>query len=232
MKKILLLTIVFCSISSCTFFNKYKPETVREIKEKIIPKISYLTNCRASGVANITLGKFEMKSQIMFWKKGSDFRMDFFAGGILGLSPSPKLQILNNDFLAIFFSDRKKLYIFDNSEFNGLIKNFAKNLQLTEITEDKQGNYLINYHKRFDLIFSKNYNLIELKSDDLRINFSRYINFYPYKIVVKSAEQDIGDITLDEWENIEIRDKIFNLKLPENFEKIYLSDLNELMKGK
>ncbi|MEA3475988.1 MAG: hypothetical protein U9R23_06100 [Candidatus Cloacimonadota bacterium] len=218
MKKIVSVFLIFL-ICSCSLLIKQKELTDEKIKEKIVTNLSYLRNCKASGIINISLKNFELKSNFLLRKKNKKFRIDIFNSGLLGLSPCTQAQILFDDSLHIFLPAKKILYVFrQNNKVN-------LNLDLQKIIRKSKNIEKINTKFIFSLsdvklVFDKKFNLILIKYEKSEIILNNYRNNLPYSLNIFQNEKELANLTIDNWSFPELRNEIFKLNIPEDVEII------------
>lgn len=228
MKKIVLIFLVF-SITSCSILIKPKKFTDDKIKEKIVANLSYLRNCKASGIINISLKNFELKSNFLLRKKNKKFRIDIFNSGLLGLSPSTQAQILFDDSLHIFLPVKKILYVFrQNNKVN-------LNLDLQKIVRESKNIEKMNTQFIFSsyyikLVFDKKFNLILLQYEKFKIILNNYRNNLPYSLNIFQDEKELANLSIDSWSFPEFKDEIFQLKIPDDVKIIENPNGNDLNK--
>ncbi|MCK4358885.1 MAG: hypothetical protein KAW92_09110 [Candidatus Cloacimonetes bacterium] len=228
MKKIILIFLIF-SITSCSILIKPKKLTDNEIKEKILANLSYFKNCKASGIINLSLKNFELKSNSLLRKKNKKLRIDIFSSGLLGLSPSPQAQILFDDSLNIFLPAKSILYVFKqdnkvnlNFDLQQIIKEY-KNIEKTKTT------CIISLHNT-KLVFDKKFNLILIQYEKLKIILNNYRNNLPYILHIFQDEKEFANLIIDNWSFPELKDKIFRLNIPEDVEIIQSGNIRNINK--
>ncbi len=228
MKKIVLVFLIF-SITSCSILIKPKKLTDDEIKEKIFKNLSYLNNCKASGIINLSIKNFELKSNFLLRKKNKKLRIDIFSSGLLGFSPSPQVQILFDDSLNIFLPAKSILYVFKqdnkvnlNFDLQQIIKEY-KNIEKTKTT------CIISLHNT-KLVFDKKFNLILIQYEKLKIILNNYRNNLPYILHIFQDEKEFANLIIDNWSFPELKDKIFRLNIPEDVEIIQSGNIRNINK--
>ena len=228
MKKIVLVFLIF-SITSCSILIKPKKLTDDEIKEKIFKNLSYLNNCKASGIINLSIKNFELKSNFLLRKKNKKLRIDIFSSGLLGFSPSPQVQILFDDSLNIFLPAKSILYVFKqdnkvnlNFDLQQIIKEY-KNIEKTKTT------CIISLHNT-KLVFDKKFNLILIQYEKLKIILNNYRNNLPYILHIFQDEKELANLIIDNWSFPELKDEVFKLNISEDIEIIKSGNIRDINK--
>ncbi len=228
MKKIVSVFLIFL-ICSCSLLIKQNELTDEKIKEKIVTNLSYLKNCKASGIINLSLKNFELKSNFLLRKKNKKLRIDIFNSGLLGLSPCTQAQILFDDSLHIFLPAKKILYVFKQNNKVNL------NLDLQKIVRESKNIEKMNTQFIFslsdvELVFDKKFNLILIKYEKVKIILNNYRNNLPYNLTISQNEKEIASFTIDKWSFDESNDEIFRLNMPSDVKIIENPNGNELNK--
>ena len=223
MKKIFLIIQIFLIIS-CSIFQKPNEYNVNEIKNKILQNLSFLENCTATGIINFSYKNFEMKENFLFRKKDNKLRIDVFGAGLMGILPSQNAKILYVDSLQIFLPENKELYVFSENENFKL--NFEFNKILTEISnfEKEKNEYSIETKSKMKFTFNKNFQLISIQQNSLKIEFSNFRNNLPYQIFIFYKNKRKAELEVDNWKFDEIKNEIFSFQLPNDVEIINKND--------
>ncbi|MBC8527687.1 MAG: hypothetical protein H8D22_12695 [Candidatus Cloacimonetes bacterium] len=136
----------------------------------------------------------------------------------MGLSPSTKAQILYDDSLQIFLPDQKKLYLFEpNSELN-INLDFDRIIRKVSIIEKEKKKFIIPVSSEAKLFFDQKFNLELIQKEDIKINLKDYRNRLPYNLIIFHDEKEVASLWIDGWNFSELKDEIFNLKIPNNIE--------------
>ena len=218
MKKIVFIFIIF-SFTSCSILIKSQKFTDYEIKEKILKNLIYLENCKASGIINLSIKSLELKSNFLLRKKEKKLKIDIFSSGLLGLSPSQQVQVLFDDSLNIFLPPKNILYVFiQDSKTN---YNFDLHQMINECKNiEKTKTKCIISLPNAKLIFNKEFNLIMLQYEKLKIVLNSYRNNLPYNLNIFQDDKKLANLTIDNWSFPELKDKIFRLNIPKDVEII------------
>jgi len=186
-----------------------------EIQNKIIENLNYLKECKAEGLANINYNGLEIKTNFLLRKKDSNVRIDVFSGGILGLSPAPKAQIvLQNNFVNVFIPDQKRLTITRLIPVDSLV-----NIQSVAASHDvveNFGYYMTSPFNGVYYIFDKKFHLEVVQIREIRIQFSKYKKNLPYQITVLQDKTEIITLDVDKWDFPHYSESIFDFEVPAN----------------
>lgn len=226
MKKIVLVFLIF-SITSCSILIKPEKLTDDEIKEKISKNLSYLNNCKASGIINFSINNFELKSNFLLRKKNKKLRIDIFSSGLLGLSPSPQAQVLFDDSLNIFLAPKNILYVFSQDNKDDLNFDFQQIInKSTNIVKTKTKCIISLPNTK--LVFDKKFNLILIQYEKLKIVLNNYQNNFPYSLNIFQDEKGLANLIIDNWSFPEIKDEIFKLNISEDIEIIKSGNIRDI----
>lgn len=228
MKKIVSVFLIFL-ICSCSLLIKQKELTNEKIKEKIVANLSYLRNCKASGIINLSLKNFELKSNFLLRKKNKKFRIDIFNSGLLGLSPSTQAQILFDDSLHIFLPVKKILYVFRQNNKVNLNLDIQKIVRESKNIEKMDTQFIFSLSD-VELMFDKKFNLILLQYEKVKIILNNYRNNLPYSLNIFQDEKELANFTIDKWSFDEPNDEIFRLNMPSGVKIIENPNGNALNK--
>ena len=212
--KLFIITITVLSLAACASVPKDDYSTF-EIQNKIIEKLAYLQECRAEGLATINYNNFEIKTNFLLRKKNSSVRIDVFSSGILGLSPSPKAQIvLEDNFVNVFIPDQKQLTITRLIPADSLIN--VQDIVATYGVVESFGYYIASPFNGVYYIFDKKLRLESVQVRDIRIQFSEYKKDLPHKITVLQKKIEIISLNIDKWNFQFINENIFDFEVPSN----------------
>jgi len=228
MRKIISVFLIFL-ICSCSLLIKQKELTDEKTKEKIVTNLSYLRSCKASGIINLSLKNFELKSNFLLRKKNKKFRIDIFNSGLLGLSPSTQAQILFDDSLHIFLPVKKILYVFRQNNKVNLNLDLQKIVRESENIE-KMNTQFIFLLSDVKLVFDQKFNLILIRYEKVKIILNDYQNNLPYNLTISQNEKEIASFTIDKWSFDESNDEIFRLNMPSDVKIIENPNGNDLNK--
>lgn len=226
MKKFSVILLIFF-LNTCCGFQGYKYSSKAEIRKNIFQRISLFDEFLVKGIANLEIDQFEFKANFLGRKKGDKFKIDFLSGGIFGLSPKPKLQIFNSDSLQIYLPDRSEIYCFSGNFLN-LKQNFRRLLYDSSIKINNDKNITLEINEKSNLIFSSDYDLLSIKSNDLTVFFSAYKNYFPNEVTIKYFDKRVALFKIDSWDLSEQKNDLFYLKIPEETKKI--TDISKIKK--
>jgi len=202
------------ALLSCSSVQSGKYNTF-EIQNKIIENLSFLKECKAEGIANINYNGFEIKTNFLLRKKGSKVRIDVFSGGILGLSPAPKAQIVMRDnFVNVFIPDQKRLTITrlipadSLVDVQGIVGNYG--------VVENFGYYMTSPFNGVYYIFDKKFHLEVIQIREIRIQLTMYKKNLPYQITVLQDKNEVITLEIDKWDFPRYTDNIFDFEIPKN----------------
>jgi len=176
MNKYIIGILSLIALLGCSSVKSGKYNTF-EIQNKIIENLSYLKECKAEGLANINYNGFEIKTNFLLRKKDLKVRIDVFSGGILGLSPAPKAQIiLQNNFVNVFIPDQKRLTITRLIPVDSLVN--VQGIAGSYDVVENFGYYMISPFNGVYYIFDKKFHLEVIQIREIRIQFSKYKKIY------------------------------------------------------
>ncbi|TSA28721.1 hypothetical protein D4R71_00200 [bacterium] len=204
-----ILALLDCSSVQSGKYNTF------EIQNKIIENLSFLKECKAEGLANINYNGFEIKTNFLLRKKDSKVRIDIFSGGILGLSPAPKAQIvLRDNFVNVFIPDQKRLTITRLIPADSLVnvQGIVGNYGVVE----NFGYYKTSPFNGVYYIFDKKFHLKVIQIREIRIQLTKYKRNLPYQITVLKDKNEILTLEIDKWDFPHCSDNIFDFEVPTN----------------
>ncbi len=204
-----ILALLGCSSVQSGKYNTF------EIQNKIIENLSFLKECKAGGIANINYNGFEIKTNFLLRKKDSKVRIDIFSGGILGLSPAPKAQIvLCDNFVNVFIPDQKRLTITRLIPADSLVnvQGIVGNYGVVE----NFGYYKTSPFNGVYYIFDKKFHLEVIQIREIRIQLTKYKRNLPYQITVLKDKNEILTLEIDKWDFPHYSDNIFDFEVPTN----------------
>jgi len=214
MNKYIIGILSLIALLGCSSVKSGKYNTF-EIQNKIIENLSYLKECKAEGLANINYNGFEIKTNFLLRKKSSKVRIDVFSGGILGLSPAPKAQIiLQNNFVNVFIPDQKRLTITRLIPVDSLVN--VQGIAGSYDVVENFGYYMISPFNGVYYIFDKKFHLEVIQIREIRIQFSKYKKNLPYQITVLQNKIEIITLEIDKWDFPNYSDSIFDFEVPAN----------------
>lgn len=212
-----ILFLVGCSSVKSGRYNTF------EIQNKIIENLNYLKECKAEGLANINYEGYEIKTNFLLRKKDSNMRIDVFSGGILGLSPAPKAQIvLQNNFVNVFIPDQKRLTITRLIPVDSLLN--VQSIAASHDVVENFGYYMTSPFNGVYYIFDKKFHLEVVQIREIRIQFSNYKKNLPYHITVLQDKIEIISLEIDKWDFSHYPDSIFDFEVPKDVQ----IDANEI----
>ena len=212
-----ILFLVGCSSVKSGRYNTF------EIQNKIIENLNYLKECKAEGLANINYEGYEIKTNFLLRKKNSNVRIDVFSGGILGLSPAPKAQIvLQNNFVNVFIPDQKRLTITRLIPVDSLLN--VQSIAASHDVVENFGYYMTSPFNGVYYIFDKKFHLEVVQIREIRIQFSNYKKNLPYHITVLQDKIEIISLEIDKWDFSHYPDSIFDFEVPKDVQ----IDANEI----
>lgn len=218
MKKFVLFFLIIL-LNSCCGFQGYNYSPDAQIRKEIVKRMSLFDEFHITGIANLQIDEFELKSSFSCRKKDDKFRIDFLSGGVFGLSPKPKLQIVNNDSLNIFIPDQSVVYCFSNL-FVNTMQNFRTAVLQADIQTNGGGDIILEVNKQSHLIFNRNYDLLSIEQGEIGIYFVKYKDYLPNEITVKYLGKTTATFSVDRWKLVEQRDDPFDLQIPAGTQKI------------
>jgi len=222
MNKIITVMAVILFLVGCSSVKSGRYSTF-EIQNKIIENLNYLKECKAEGLANINYEGYEIKTNFLLRKKGSNVRIDVFSGGILGLSPAPKAQIvLQNNFVNVFIPDQKRLTITRLIPVDSLLN--VQSITASYDVVENFGYYMTSPFNGVYYIFDKKFHLEVVQIREIRIQFSNYKKNLPYHITVLQDKIEIISLEIDKWDFPHYQDGIFDFEVPKDVQ----IDANEI----
>lgn len=222
-----LLAIPFVIIfTGCSVFQPYKvaPINEEEARSKIISHLAQWEICTARGVVAVYAENYELKSDFLLRKKKEKFRMDAFKTGLLGISPSIKMQVLYTDSLKVFVPEQKTLYT-SSSEFVNIS---PSHISAAPLQYDPQNKKFILFHENIKIHFNQNFDLEQISYNDIKILFTRYKKTLPYQIDVWYNDNLFASLSIDKWEFHDINNKIFSLTIPSEVEIVPISKIEDI----
>jgi len=222
MNKIITGMAVILFLVGCSSVKSGRYSTF-EIQNKIIENLNYIKECKAEGLANINYEGFEIKTNFLLRKKDSNVRIDVFSGGILGLSPAPKAQIvLQNNFVNVFIPDQKRLTITRLIPVDSLLN--VQSIAASYDVVENFGYYMTSPFNGVYYIFDKKFHLEVVQIREIRIQFSNYKKNLPYHITVLQDKIEIISLEIDKWDFSHYPDSIFDFEVPKDVQ----IDANEI----
>ena len=222
MNKIITGVAVILFLVGCSSVRSGRYSTF-EIQNKIIENLNYIKECKAEGLANINYEGFEIKTNFLLRKKDSNVRIDIFSGGILGLSPAPKAQIvLQNNFVNVFIPDQKRLTITRLIPVDSLLN--VQTIAASHDVVENFGYYMTSPFNGVYYIFDKKFHLEVVQIREIRIQFSNYKKNLPYHITVLQDKIEIISLEIDKWDFSHYPDSIFDFAVPKDVQ----IDANEI----
>ncbi len=214
MNKVITGVAVIFFLVGCSSVKSGRYSTF-EIQNKIIENLNYLKECKAEGLANINYEGFEIKTNFLLRKKDSNVRVDVFSGGILGLSPAPKAQIvLQNNFVNVFIPDQKRLTITRLIPVDSLLN--VQSIAASHDVVENFGYYMTSPFNGVYYIFDKKFHLEVVQIREIRIQFSNYKKNLPYHITVLQDKIEIISLEIDKWDFSHYPDSIFDFEVPKD----------------
>ena len=225
MKKIFIFILILF-IMSCSLIQKPQIHNKEIIINKLLEQLNNYNQFKAIGLSKIFMKNFELKANFVIWKKGDQFELDLLEGGILGLRPTPKAQIVNNVKSFLFYlPDNKKIYHLPPIKFNS--NNFEDMLKNCEISNIENGMYNVFLKSGFKLKINKNLMINEISYDIIKLEISDYNNKIPGKINIFYHKQKIAEFIFEKWYNKKTIKAKFFLQIPQSvdFEEIKWKEL-------
>jgi hypothetical protein len=213
---IFFLILLAFSVTSCAVIPKPEKLGDEKIKENIIANLSYWNSCKAEGIVNLSLKSFELKSNFLLRKKENQLRVDIFSGGLMGLSPSTKAQILYDDSLKVFLPEKNIVYILSaNNEMN-LNTDLAKVVTEALTIKRTKNKFMLISPSDIKFIFDQKFNLVIIQNDNIKISLKNYRGNLPYSLIIFQNDKEIVSLTIDNWSFGELKNEIFTLNIPPN----------------
>jgi len=207
------LLMLLVTLTGCSIIQTYKPVPlpVDEARKRISNRLSQWEICTARGIVNVYDKNYEFKSDFLLRKKEEKIKLDAFTTGLLGISPSIKLQILYTDSLQVFVPERKTLYTYSSKKF---VPPSPSHISTAPVHYDSDSKKFILFYENITMTFNQDFDLEMISYNDIKILFAQYKESLPYQIDVWDGRNLLVRLLIDRWEFGDIKTHIFSLPIP------------------
>ncbi|MBS3740954.1 MAG: hypothetical protein KGY75_03080 [Candidatus Cloacimonetes bacterium] len=229
MKKLITLGISLF-IVGCSIFRAPVSRREPEIKKQLMDQLEMYHQFKAIGIVNLSLKNLEMKSNFVLIKKENKLRFDVLEGGLLGLSPTPKAQVLNRDSLQIFIPHNNVVH--QAEALNFFSENYVQRISNAEIKQEENNKYSVLIEGDLKIILNrKNLHIHKIIFGDFALEFLKYKKKFPRTIDVFKNNNLVLKMSFEKWSFEKISDDIFVVDYPEDVLKNKVSLEQVFSKG-
>jgi hypothetical protein len=224
---LLAIPLILIMLTACSVFQPYKSAPINEdeARSELIRRLTKWDTCTARGIVAVYDKNYEFKSDFLLQKKKEWFRLDAFSTGLLGISPSIKLQVLYVDSLQVFVPERKTLYTLSSNELVNLSPSY---IATAPLQYDPQNKKFILFYENIKMNFDESLDLEAISYNDTKILFTQYKMGLSYQIDIWRSKDLIASFTIDKWEFGDLKDELFHLSIPSTTEIVPISKLEDI----
>lgn len=227
--KSILFSISFLLLVNCSLFVKPERGTQVDVKKAMISQIETLSEFKATGIISLNFNNLELKANFVLFKRNNKLRFDVLQGGILGLSPTPQLQMCNNKKFRVFLPLKKLVY--ETEAIDPLPKFWQKLVNKGKIENCKEEGYSLTLNENIKFQLDNDLNIHTIFYQEFKLTLSDYTRHLPNKIEFMKKEDLLMEIFVEEWTFDKLKDSLFQLEYPPNVKTEKLS-IKALINGK